>query len=258
MMMVDTRLTSGNGTSSSMSSGSAFKDTKKVQYRRVLSDIASKLNAEDIKTMRFICKAVDGLSKRDLELEDPLDFFQKLEDRGVMSDDDTSFFRELLDMVHRPDCMALLDGYERSRSATEGAVRARDYLGQRVSTDAVCEDFRNLNVHVGMPGPHKIRGPIQQPIEVSFGEDLSEAFEIVVEELGRDWRQLARRLQLTETEIDFITENHMRDLREQSMQCLVVWKKKMRTRATKAALIEALKRCKMMYISDRLEGLQVR
>ena len=87
-----------------------------------------------------------------------MDFFKKFEDRGVMSDDDTSLFRELLDMVHRPDCMVLLDGYERSRSATEGAERARDHLGQRVSTDGVCEDFHKLYVHVGMPGPHKIRG----------------------------------------------------------------------------------------------------
>ncbi len=199
-----------------------------------------------MKTIRFICKAVDGLTKRDLELEDPLDLFVKLEERGVISCENTDFLRELLIMVHRQDCVTMLDEYERgSRNGTH-----------RVSTDAAWDKCSKESVD--RPNSHTIKGPILQPTEGSMGEDLSGAFDIVVEELGRDWRQLARKLQITEVEIDYITEDHVRNLREQSMQCLLLWKKKMRTKATKAALIEALKRCGMMYISDRLEGLQVR
>ncbi|XP_038060210.1 uncharacterized protein LOC119731204 [Patiria miniata] len=267
----------------------ALQSLQMLQYRKTLSDIGRKLTDTDMRSIRFICKDVDGLTKRDLELEEPLDFFEKLEERGVLSDIDLGFLKVLLDMVHRKDCLKLLESYQNGTGTYAKAasgdhnrqpVQAMDHdrhhgtghnayhgVGPVEQDGASCEgyqpvtrarDFSDGHVPQAAAGPHpslhQNRGMIQQVREVSMGEDLSDVFEVVVEEIGRDWRQLARKLHLTETEIVRISEDHMRDLREQSMQSLLLWKKKMRSQATKAALVEALKKCRMMYIVDMLEG----
>ena len=91
--------------------------------------------------------------------------------------------------------------------------------------------------------------------------DLSEAFHIIVENIGRDWRRLARRLpgsKITETEIEELTDRHIRDLREQSRGALVLWQHKNPQQANKSVLIDALRQCEMNYIADIVEGLIAR
>ncbi|XP_022087555.1 LOW QUALITY PROTEIN: uncharacterized protein LOC110977598 [Acanthaster planci] len=265
---------------------------KSLQYRQTLSDIGRRLTDTDMRSIRFICKCVDGMTKRDLEVEEPLEFFEKLEERGVLSDDDTGFLRVLLDMVHRKDCIALLERYQCGLRNFEGPsigqrmpVQVDDHDGHSSLSgpantvtqglgNRMAPPIMDTNMHAGTHEPidypdgafvqqgasraREHRGMIQQVRENTLGEDLSEVFDIVAEEIGRDWRQLARKLHLTESEIVRISEDHMRNLREQAMQCLLLWKKKMRCQATKAALVEALKRCRMLYIADMLEGCQFR
>ena len=91
--------------------------------------------------------------------------------------------------------------------------------------------------------------------------DLSEAFDLIVDNIGREWRRLARRLpgkRITETEIEVLTDRHSRDLREQSRGALLMWREKNPPLANKSVLVNTLRQCDMNYIADLVEGWQPR
>eukprot|EP00058_Branchiostoma_floridae_P000503 XP_002585991.1 hypothetical protein BRAFLDRAFT_255736 [Branchiostoma floridae] len=79
-----------------------------------------------------------------------------------------------------------------------------------------------------------------------------EVFDLVENNLGRNWRQLARKLRLTETDIECISEDHSRKLREQGRQALILWSEKNED-ATFQDLVTALRRCQLNDIADQLE-----
>lgn len=47
--------------------------------------------------------------------------------------------------------------------------------------------------------------------------------DLIVREIGRDWRGLARKLCLSEADIDYIVDKHRPDLREQCREALKMW-----------------------------------
>eukprot|EP00058_Branchiostoma_floridae_P010987 XP_002596475.1 hypothetical protein BRAFLDRAFT_243662 [Branchiostoma floridae] len=79
-----------------------------------------------------------------------------------------------------------------------------------------------------------------------------EVFDLVENNLGRNWRQLARKLRLTETDIECISEDYSRKLREQGRQALILWSEKNED-ATFQDLVTALRRCQLNDIADQLE-----
>lgn len=84
--------------------------------------------------------------------------------------------------------------------------------------------------------------------------ELLAAFDTVCTHVGRDWRRLARRLELTEARIDAIEERFPRNLPEQVREMLRVWKNTRKEAATVAQLVAALRACQMNLVADFVEA----
>ncbi|XP_044115944.1 FAS-associated death domain protein isoform X2 [Neovison vison] len=89
--------------------------------------------------------------------------------------------------------------------------------------------------------------------------DLRAAFDIVCDNVGRDWRRLARHLNVSDTKIDAIQEKYPRNLTEQVRESLRVWKSAQREDATVSHLVRALRACQLNLVADLvLEDQQAR
>ncbi|XP_020040986.1 FAS-associated death domain protein [Castor canadensis] len=86
--------------------------------------------------------------------------------------------------------------------------------------------------------------------------DLRVAFDIVCDNVGRDWKRLARQLKVSDTKIDGIEERHPRNLSERVRESLRVWKNAERENATVTRLVEALRACRMNLVADLVEEEQ--
>ena len=73
----------------------------------------------------------------------------------------------------------------------------------------------------------------------------------VAKDVGRDWKMLARELELPETEIQAILHSNPFDLHEQSYQSLKKWKEIGDTHATATKLYKALKRQHLNSIAHK-------
>nr|ABQ51094.1 Fas-associating death domain-containing protein [Paracentrotus lividus] len=210
-----------------------------ICYKQVAFKIGKALSLSEINDFKFLCKDIPGFTQIDIdEISDGLALITKLEQLDVLTKSNVDLVAEFLSLVNRIDLEHELRQYE--------------------------QDF--IKMQVG--------GPVAQPMSAQFqqnnryqlpafnaqnqpavmGEDLSNEFDIIVENIGRDWRQLARRLGLSEVDIECVTENHSRNLREQSRQALWTWKNRLRREATRQALIAALRKCRLNYIADIVEG----
>lgn len=86
--------------------------------------------------------------------------------------------------------------------------------------------------------------------------DLRVAFDIVCDNVGREWRRLARQLQVSDAKIDGIEERFPRNLSERVRESLRVWKNAQKEGATVARLVEALRGCGMNLVADLVEEEQ--
>ncbi|KAK5874580.1 hypothetical protein PBY51_019516 [Eleginops maclovinus] len=84
-------------------------------------------------------------------------------------------------------------------------------------------------------------------------EKLDIATEVIVANLGRNWRKLGRRLGLTEVKIDSISKRHPTDLEETTRELLKEWRKSRGAQATTQELIEALRACMLNRTADQVE-----
>ncbi|XP_012613164.1 FAS-associated death domain protein [Microcebus murinus] len=87
-------------------------------------------------------------------------------------------------------------------------------------------------------------------------EDLSAAFDIICDNVGRDWKRLARQLKVSEAKMDGIEERYPRNLRERVRESLRIWKNMKKEDATVARLVEALRACRMNLVADLVEEAQ--
>lgn len=83
--------------------------------------------------------------------------------------------------------------------------------------------------------------------------DLQVAFDIVCENVGRDWRRLARELKLSEAKIDGIEERYPRSLSERVRESLRAWKNAEKENASVAGLVRALRACRLNLVADLVE-----
>ncbi|XP_039546923.1 protein FADD isoform X2 [Pimephales promelas] len=83
--------------------------------------------------------------------------------------------------------------------------------------------------------------------------DINIATEVIVEHLGKKWRQLGRKLGLQQTQLEGIQEKHSRDLEEQVRELIRVWMKIQRENARVKELIQALRDCKQNLTADLVE-----
>lgn len=83
--------------------------------------------------------------------------------------------------------------------------------------------------------------------------DLRAAFDIICDNVGKDWRRLARHLKVTDAKIDAIEEKYPRNLTEQVRESLRVWKSARREDATVSHLVRALRACQLNLVADLIE-----
>jgi len=86
------------------------------------------------------------------------------------------------------------------------------------------------------------------------GENLCEEFIFISQNIGRDWRILARRLGLSEADIEEAVEAHPKSLREQCNSALVCWQNRRPDEATRKVLISGLRRANNNLIADNLDN----
>lgn len=83
--------------------------------------------------------------------------------------------------------------------------------------------------------------------------DLRVAFDIVCDNVGREWKRLARQLKVSEAKIDGIEERYPRSLNEQVREALRIWKNAERENASVAGLVKALRACRLNLVADLVE-----
>ncbi|KAL1286913.1 FADD [Ovibos moschatus] len=83
--------------------------------------------------------------------------------------------------------------------------------------------------------------------------DLRVAMEIICDNVGKDWKRLARRLRVSEIKIEAIEEKYPRNLVEQVRELLRVWKNSAREDAAVSCLVSALRGCQLNVVADLIE-----
>ncbi|XP_012589775.1 PREDICTED: FAS-associated death domain protein [Condylura cristata] len=101
-----------------------------------------------------------------------------------------------------------------------------------------------------LPAPREPRSAVSR---CSSLPDLRAAFEIICDNVGKDWRRLARQLGVSDAKIDAIEERHPRNLMEQVRELLRVWKSAAREDAGVAPLVAALRACRLNLVADLIE-----
>ncbi|CAH1246544.1 FADD [Branchiostoma lanceolatum] len=199
---------------------------RSIEFKKCLNEIGKKLTDEQLESLKFLCSDYIG-RKRQEEIKSPLNLFQALEERDKLRYDNTSFLKEILLTEKREDLVKYIETFEAQ---------------QQIFTDS--NPTQNSGTRLNARGSQR-----QPPVH----EDARwcEVFDLVENNLGRNWRQLARKLRLSETEIECISEDHSRRLREQGRQALILWSEKNED-ATFQDLVTALRRCQLNDIADQL------
>ncbi|KAJ1182217.1 hypothetical protein NDU88_007411 [Pleurodeles waltl] len=84
-------------------------------------------------------------------------------------------------------------------------------------------------------------------------EKLTAAFQVICENVGKDWRTLIRRLRVPEARVDGIVAAYPLQMREQLMQSLKEWQKRNGANANVAELLAALRGSKMKLVAEIVE-----
>ncbi|KAF3833217.1 hypothetical protein F7725_026882 [Dissostichus mawsoni] len=84
-------------------------------------------------------------------------------------------------------------------------------------------------------------------------DKLGIASEVIVENLGRNWRKLGRSLGLTEVKIDSVSTRHPTDLEETTRELLKEWRRSRGAQARTQELIQALRACMLNRTADQVE-----
>uniref|UniRef100_UPI0037E8A3C3 FAS-associated death domain protein n=1 Tax=Semicossyphus pulcher TaxID=241346 RepID=UPI0037E8A3C3 len=82
---------------------------------------------------------------------------------------------------------------------------------------------------------------------------LDIATEVVAENLGRSWRQLGRKLGMSEVKLESISERHPKDLEETAVELVKEWRKSRGAEARTVDLIKALRACELNLTADKIE-----
>ncbi|XP_074005865.1 FAS-associated death domain protein [Numenius arquata] len=154
------------------------------------------------------------ISKRKLEsVQSGRDLFAILIEQQLIASDNVLFLEKLLKNIKREDLVSQLKQFEE-----EGEVSAPD----------------------DQPDAHEKR--LQKA-----------AIEVICDNVGKDWKMLMRKLDISEVKLERIVAANPYNLREQLHQSLREWQKWKGRDAKVTDLIKALRDCKMNLVADNVE-----
>lgn len=154
------------------------------------------------------------IGKRRLEkLSSGLQLFQALEEQDKLSKEDTQFLAKLLSNIKRSDLEKKLAAF------------------------------------------HRGGGHLQQPTcEVGpNSHDLNVAIDTISDNIGKDWRNLARKLRITEAQLQHIEYNYPHDMKRQIVSALTEWQRNKGSDASVDNLVAALRSCRLNMVADTVE-----
>lgn len=102
-----------------------------------------------------------------------------------------------------------------------------------------------LSVSKQLPRPQVTTLPFSPP-------DLRAAMEVICDNVGKDWKRLARRLRVSEIKIEAIEEKYP-DLVEQVKGAAEVWKNSARRDAAVSCLVARSGGCQLNVVADLIE-----
>ncbi|CAI9600884.1 unnamed protein product [Staurois parvus] len=156
----------------------------------------------------------DKIPRKKMEtIKSPTDLFIKLMELTEISKDNLNFLTELLQHAHRHDL----------------AKEVKEFHEPSLSREETSIE--------------------EEPEE----DQLGQAFDIICENVGKDWKMLMRTLGVTDSTMEHVVYANPYNLREQIRQCLREWKQKKRENANVSALIKALEKCRMkLAVAEKL------
>ncbi|XP_008942344.1 PREDICTED: FAS-associated death domain protein [Merops nubicus] len=156
----------------------------------------------------------DRISKRKLEsVRSGRELFTILLEQQDIARDKVDFLEELLKGIKRKDLVAQLNQF-----VEEGGINTSD--DQLDEHEKRCQKV---------------------------------AIEVICNNVGKHWRRLMRKLDLSEVQLDRVVEAHRGDLREQLVQALREWQRSKGKDAKVTDLIKALRACEMNLVADKVE-----
>ncbi|KAL4642023.1 FAS-associated death domain protein [Arapaima gigas] len=96
-------------------------------------------------------------------------------------------------------------------------------------------------------------GPVEDLPDPKEQEKLNIATEVIVDNVGKNWRMYGRKLGVSDTKLDHIREKHPFDLKEQVVDLLREWCRSRKAEARVEGLIKALRDCSLNYTADKVE-----
>merc|ERR1711994_886783 len=116
------------------------------------------------------------------------------------------------------------------------------------------EFIENLLVQVDRPDLLDLFSELRRVgLEGPGFQDLSEEMTYISQNIGRDWRALARQLTIKDADIQQIEEANARNLKEQSYNTMRLWQSIEKEYATRDVLVKALRRCQLNLLADNIE-----
>lgn len=139
----------------------------------------------------------------------------------------------------------------------ESGIQLFELLIQRaeIGPDST-EYLRKLLDDIGRQDLLKIIDDYEQgstPDDLPDREELEKiniATDVLVEQLGKKWRQYGRKLNISDGKLEGIEEKHPRSLEEKVREVIKEWKKLRKEQAKVEELIEALRTSKLNLTAD--------